>query len=185
MKITKMIWIYLVAGIMALVIVILGVARFQQVTEQERLKDELAMVQDRLVGLELGEAVTQKEQLQEKINQETTKLQDNLNIVAKPVNSISGEERLFALARDCKVIITEISASETYDTKLKGIPCTVFPVTTDVTGSTSDLVEFVTRLKTDFINSMVESVDIVVADEADKGSPSATIKLMIYTYKGG
>ncbi|MDD5287987.1 MAG: hypothetical protein PHY28_02605 [Dehalococcoidales bacterium] len=204
MKLTKTVWMCLGAGMLVLALALLGVARFQQITEQERLKDELAVVQNRLVGLELGQAITQKEQLQEQLNQENTKLQDIKNIVAKPVTSISGDERLFALARDCNVTITDISASETYDTKLNDIPSAAFSITANVNGSISDLVNFITRLKTDFINSMVESADITVPDETGTdlpsvtiepvdtiipeetgtGLPSAIIKLMIYTYKG-
>lgn len=203
MKLTRMAWIYLGTGVLTLVLVILAWTRFQQIAEQNRLKDDLALVQKRLAGLELGELAIQKGQLQEQVSQANSELQNTSKTLNQSTNSITGDERLFALAQQCQVSIVNISASEKHPVKLNGISCTAFPIEAKVEGTVEGLTDFVIRLKSYLINGEIESVDVRTSEASNvpdttttettvpattttetMAPASATIKLLIYNYEG-
>lgn len=184
MKLTKTLWIYLGTGILTLVLIILAWTRFQQIAEHDRLKQELTIVQKRLAGLELGELTIHKGQLQEQVSQANSELQKSISTLNQSADSISGDERLFALARECQVSIVNISASKTHPVKLNGIPCTAFPIEAKVEGTMEALTDFVIMLKSYLINGELESVDIRVSVTPETATASATIKLLIYNYEG-
>jgi hypothetical protein len=182
-KPTRQLWLLLGTGVMVIIVITLGMQRAQQITEQQRLKDDLANVQNRLAGLEIDLLVAQQEQLQKQITLTTTELDGIKNQVAVSIDSINTDQKLLSLALDCNVVITDFSAEETYAGELAGVSCYVLPVNTVVSGPQSNLINFVTRLKANFATCMVDSVEMTIPETSSEEQPSASIRLFIYTYK--
>jgi len=173
-KLSKTVMFCLGGGILLLAIAFLGIVRIQQVSEQQQLTDELKQVKNRLAGLGIPALQTQKEQLQKKIDEANAALQNNTPTLVQYMTSITGDETLYSLAKDCNIVVNDITATETADGNLNDLPCSVFSSELFVNGTLSDLVDFVTRLKTDFGNSVVESVNITLPSGGSSGTAATT-----------
>jgi hypothetical protein len=172
LKLSKTVLFCLGGGILLLAIAFLGVMRIQQINEQQQLTDELKQVKNHLAALGISTLQTQKEQLQKKIDEANAALNDNTPTLVQYMTSITGDETLFTLAKSCNLIVQDITATETADGKLNDLPCSTFSIEVFVDGTLSNLVNFVTRLKTDFGNSTVESVNIAEATKAITTTPA-------------
>jgi hypothetical protein len=175
LKLSKTVLFCLGGGILLLAIAFLGIVRIQQVSEQQQLTDGLTQVKTRLTGLGITTLETQKEQLQKKVDDANAALQDNTQTLVQYMTSITGDETLFSLAKDCNVVVQDITATETADGTLNNLPCSVFTTEVIVDGTLSDLVDFITRLKTDFGNSIVESVNIAPPSTGSTQGPTTSI----------
>lgn len=174
-KLSKTIWFYLGGGILLLAVAFLGVVRIQQDSEQQQLTNDLNQVKNRLAGLGISVLQTQKVDLQKKVDEAKIAQQDNTPTLVQYMTSITGDETLFSLAKRCNVAVQDITATETADGKLNDLPCSVFSSEVFVNGTLSDLVNFVMRLKTDFGNSMVESVNISLPSSGPSNTPAPTL----------
>lgn len=183
-KWNKKTWLMLSAAVLALAVIVLVVWRNQQVAEQTCLADKLSIVKNRLAALELDQLSIQKNQVLQQTDQIAADIASLKNQVGRSVNSIDASQQLYLLASECNVEITDISASEEYDGNLDGVPCTVMPVTATIKGNYLKLVDFIARLKSDFITCLVNSIDLTIAENPSQDTSSANVKLFIYTYKG-
>ncbi|MBN1643455.1 MAG: hypothetical protein JW856_01345 [Dehalococcoidales bacterium] len=201
LKLSKTVFIVLGAGIMVLAVAILIMTYSRQAAEQKRLKDEMAVSQDRLSKLELVQLISRKESLEEELNQVSSELQDIKDTVGLPINSISANDILFALARECNVTLTSSISSDVFTSRLNDIPCYILTMAISVEGELPDIVDFIFRLKTDFINGRVDSIGIstsgmpgetteitelleIIEETEGPSNPTASIKFTIYSYKG-
>ncbi len=173
-KLSKTVMFCLGGGILILALAFMGVVRVQQVSEQQQLTDELTQVKNRLAGLGIPALQTQKEELQNKIDETNAALQNNTPTLVQYMTSITGDETLYSLAKDCNIVVNDITTTETADGNLNDLPCSVFSSELFVNGTLSDLVDFVTRLKTDFGNSVVESLNISLPSGGSSGTTATT-----------
>jgi len=183
-KVSRKFWLVLGIGVLVILIATLWYLRNQQVAEQNRLSDDLSMVNSRLAGLELDQLSAQQLQLRDEIAATKTESLDLINKIGIPTDSIAISDTLYAIALKSGVVITNISASEEQTTKLANIPCRSIALETKVTGDWSKLVEFVSDLKSDFTTCLVETMTFTVSDQPLSNPSSVDIKLTVYTFEG-
>jgi len=153
-------------------------------------------------------------ELEDKLAQATSQLKTAKAVFPASVESIEVDELLFGMADDWGIEITSLTASEPGDLKVgvevemedievEDVTYLVTPFIIEVKGEVTDILNFIHAIVThrDFDTATVELVTITVPDpltEQEKGelteeqieereegeAPSATINLVIYSYKG-
>ena len=100
--------------------------------------------------------------------------------------SIEYDEELFLIADDYNLEVMNLTASEPHENKVEGIPFdnTVFEV--EVRGQVSNILSFINNVTTGgyFDSATVELVNMEVPKPDEDKTPSAVIKLVIYSYEG-
>jgi len=152
-------------------------------------------------------------ELEDKLAQATSQLRTAKAVFPAAVESIEVDELLFGIANDWGLEIISLTASEpsdlevavemeTEDIEVEDVTYLVTSFDVDVKGEVSDILNFIHTIVThrDFDTATVEIVSIVIPDpvseEEKEGlskeeieereemdTPSANIKLVIYSYK--
>ena len=105
MKFTKTSWIILSVGIFVIAFSSLGVARFQQVGEQNQLYDELSIAELSLNKFQLDDLSSQQEELEKQLSQTISQLETTKTKLTQPTESIAASDALFDIAKSCDVEI--------------------------------------------------------------------------------
>ena len=204
MKLGKTSWLIIVLGFFIIAFGSLGLARSQQVEEKSQLVDEITVAEKRLSNLQLKELYSQKEELEEQLNDTLSHLEVAKDALRQTIESADVTDSLFQIATASGVEITDISSLGIGEGELEDIACSVIKLTIMVTGDVPNLISYVTKLNTDFTTGLVTSAEISVlgeaqeemegeaeeeeegeeeeSEEADK--PTANIQLIIYSYEG-
>ena len=184
MKLSKTSWITLTVGICIIAFASLGFARFQQAQEQDQLREELSLGEQRLSKFQFEQLSSQQEELEKRLKLTTLQLGNTKAILSEPTKSIAATDTLFDIAKNCDVEVTEISSSDPTSGKLAEVTCSVLPVTVRVEGDVLSLINFIVELNSDFTTGVVEASSISVSEDAAEEMSSANIQLLIYTYEG-
>ncbi len=179
-KIGRKTWLFAGISVLFIFVIALGIYRTRQIAEQERLRDELTIVNNRLAALELEQLTIQQEQVLDQIRR-TTESVESLKIqIASPIDSIDASDNLFALAREIGVEVSDLSTDEAYKVNLAGVPCLVMPVSATLTGDWEKLVQYLYTLKTAFAKVLIDRAALDIGNE----TPTLKLTLLVYTYRG-
>jgi len=182
MKLGKTSLLLLIAGIIIVAFASLGVARAQQLQEQDRVSEELYLVARRLSTLRLEQLHTQHEELEKQLSQTTLQFEAVRAIFSQQIGSIGANDALFDIAQACGVEVTGITSSALLSGELEGVPCSVLTLGVSVEGDIPNLISFVLRVNGNFGSGAIDSVGINIPDETTEQRPAANIKLLIYNY---
>lgn len=183
MKLSKISWLILAAGIFIVVFASLGITRSQQLQEQEQLDDELTVAEMRLNKFQVKQLRQQQEELQKQMDESTMQLTAAKDKLRQTIDSINVTDEFFEIARSCGVEVVGISSSNIGSEELGNIVCSVITLNATVAGDTSNLISFVIRLNNDFTTGIVKSAQISIPEMADD-RPSANILMVVYAYGG-
>ena len=184
MKLTKKSWLLLTLGVFVITFAGLGAIQSQQVRQQKRLNEELALTELRLEGVQLEQLSAQQETLEKQLSQTISQSETAQAILSHPIGSITSSSTLFDIARDYGVEVTEFSSSGLASGDLAGIPCSVLTLNTRVEGDVSDLIRFITKLNREFTTGIIKSVEISMPETTGDAKSLANIQLVLYTYQG-
>jgi len=213
MKLGKTAWIILVTGIFVIASASLYWLYLQEEPKQEELNAQLSAVQAQLPNLAEQRASLESTltELEDNLAQATSQLKTAKAAFPALVESIEVDELLFGIADDWGLKITSLTASEPSDLEVEvevemedieveDVTYLVTSFAMDVKGEVTDILNFIHTIVNhrDFDTATVELVNIVVPEPIseeekeglteeeieEKEMPSATIKLVIYSYKG-
>ncbi len=184
MRLSKTFWLILGIGISVIVVGVLGWSYLDQRGEQKTLNESLSGAQTTLPML-----VSQRDDLESQLTQRKSELAQAESLLGEAkasfpesVESIEYGERLFKIAKSCKLEITMPRVTELRGEKVEGITYARTQFEVVVKGKVADILGFINTIATDkdFANATIESVTM----NFEGGKPSATIKLVIYGYQG-
>lgn len=184
MKFSKTSWLILTVGIPIIAFTSLGIARSQQIHEQNQLIEELSVAELRLNKFQLAELSSQHEELEKQLSETISQLETAKAMLSQPTESIAASDALLDIAETCGVKVTEVGSSGSVGGDLEGLICSVLPLTVKVEGDTFSLISFITKLNSDFMTGVVKSVNISIPQTTGEERPSANIQMVIYTYQG-
>jgi len=184
MKFTKTSWLILSVGIFVIAFSSLGVARSQQIGEQNQVYEELSIAELRLSNFQLDDLSSQQEELEKQLSQTISQLETTKTKLSQPTESIAASDALFDIAKSCDVEVTEISSSGPASGNLEGLTCSILPLTAKVEGETYSLIKFITKLNDDFTTGVVKVAELSIPETTCEDRPSAYIQMVIYTYQG-
>jgi type II secretory pathway pseudopilin PulG len=172
-------WI-LTIGILAVLLISLGVMYSRQKAEQSKLTANIAQAQQNF-----AEYDTQKKQAETRLSQANSDIAAAEGKFCEPVESIEINTALFQAAKDANVTITGLSSSVPADGELNGITFQVFSIAITAEGEVVPaLLNFSSKISKAFSTASIESVKINVP-EVEEGSESegkATITLILKIY---
>jgi len=183
-KLSKGSLLLLAVGLAIVIFTSLGVARAQQLKEQDRVNEELALVTRRLNIIQLAQLYSQYEELENQMSQTTSQLEAARAVLIQPIGSIDSSDTLFSIADSCNVEVMEMALMGPPSNELEGITCSVLAFSIGVEGYVPSLINFVNRVNSDFVTGTVESVNIHVSDNTTEQRSAAKIRLIIYSYQG-
>lgn len=187
MRLSKTAWLILGIGIFVIAFATLFMLHSQQSGEQEWLEDSLSVAQALWPELisEREDLESQLTQLESQLTQAKSSLSSSKARFPKSVQSIEYDEALFDIAEDCDLEIVKLTASEPTDQEVEDVTYAITSFEVEVRGEITDILDFINTIATDedFTNATIELVNIDTKLDEDK-KPSATIKLIIYGYKG-
>ena len=206
MKFGKVAQLVLAIGIFAIAIIFLYRMSQGRQDEHEQLTTQIAAAQAILPDLESEKAELESHlnQLQVEMNQAKVSLSKGKANFPDGIDSIRYDELLSQMARDRDLEMMRLSTSEP-GTKSEGdVTFTVTTFNMEVHGAVADIIDFIDAIAIgdDFTTATVELVSINIPEpltlqekeglteqegeeeEEELGSPSATIKMNIYTYEG-
>lgn len=197
-KLSKTSLVILIIGVIVVAFGILGVTRANQVKQQQRLDEELAMAEMLLSKIQLDGLRSQKDELEGRLEQAAPELETVSDDLNQPIDSITVVDSLFAVAGASGVEIVDLRSSQLGSGKLEGIDCSTIQLNMQVQGSVPDLIGFVIRLNNDFVTGVVELVQMdtqMYEDtegeleeepaEEDEEIPSVNIRMIVYSHQGG
>lgn len=203
MRIGKIAWLVLGIGILIIAAVTLYMVYSRQISQQEDLDASLSTAQSTLPKLvsERENLEGQLTQLKSGLAQAESSLSTAKKSFPESVESIEYGEILFQIADDSDLEITSLTSSEPSDETVEDITYWVTSFKVEVKGEVADILKFVNAIATgeDFTTATAEVVNIdipeplteeekeVLTEEEieEEEMPSASIKLVIYSYEGG
>ena len=165
MKLGKASWLILTVGIIVVAFGSLGMARAQQVGQHDQVEEEITVAERRLDNFQLKQLYTQKEELEERLEETVSQLKATKGELSQPIESIGVTESLFEIASANDVEITYISSSDISSDKLAGITSSIARISLSVKGDVPDLISFITALNNDFTTGVVMSAEITIQEQ--------------------
>ena len=192
MKLSRTAWLILGIGIFVIAFATLYMVYSRQSGEQEQLSDSLAAAQALLPRLivEREDVEDQLSQWESELAEATLSLNKSKTKFPKSVESIEYDEALFGIADGCDLEILSLTASEPRDKKVEDVTYAITSFEVKVEGEVADILDMVNTIATSehFTSATVELVNIDIPEPATEGEeaemPSATIRLVIYSYQG-
>ena len=188
MKLSKTaLWI-LGIGFFIITSAVLVMLHSGQSGDVEQLEDNLAVTQTVLTTLtsereDLDSLLTQ---LYDQLDEAEAAYSQSQANFPEAVMSIEHDEELFLIADDYNLEVMSLTASEPRENKVEGIPFdnTVFEI--EVRGEVSNILSFINNVTTGgyFDSATVELVNMEVPEPDEDKTPTAVIKLIIYSYEG-
>ena len=185
MKLSKTTWLVTGIGIFVVVGIGLGMVYYQQVGEQNELKDKLTLAQSNLEQVQLEELSSQRTELEGQLSKTTSQFEAVKAKLSQPVGSIAATDMLFDIAKAHGLKVTEITSPGPTSGSLEGVACSVLSLTATVEGDVTNLVSLVTELNSSLTTGVVESITIVIPETTSGEKASADIQLVVYLYQGG
>lgn len=184
MKLSKTSWLILSAGLFVVILAGLGVTRSQQLQEQTKLDEELAISETRLNKLQVTEMNQRLAELQEQLEESEARLTEAKDRMRQTVESIDVTDKFFVIAEYSGVEIMNITTSEIQSGNVESISAATINISAYVTGELDDLIDFVINLNSGYTTGVVTAADITIPEEDDESQPSASLQMIIYSYEG-
>ena len=194
MKISKASRWILTIGILAILLITLGVTYSRQKAEQGELTANIAQAQQTftIYSKQTAEHTAEKNDLEARLNEANSRIASAKDKFRYHTQSIEINAILFQAANSAAVTITELSSSLPEEEELNGITYHVFSI--DITAEASareivSLLNFSNKISERFSTATIESVEIIVpAKEDEEGEseemPTMKLRLKIYVYEG-
>lgn len=187
MKISKTSQWILTIGILAILLISLGVMYSRQKAEQVRLSTGIAEADQSLIKY-TTEYAAQKKDVEKRLNEANSRLADLQSEFRQYTESIEINEALFEAAEDTNVTITRLSSSVPKDEGLSGVTYRVFSLSITAEGEVVALLNFVNKLSGKFSAATIESVKMSVPEAVEEGGgeekSTIDLRLKIYAYEG-
>ncbi|MBN2186879.1 MAG: hypothetical protein JW732_05445 [Dehalococcoidia bacterium] len=187
-------WI-LTIGILAIILITLGVMYSRHKATQDELTANIAQAQQSFLkySQEAAEYTTQKNELEASLSEANSRIASAKDKFRQRTRtqSIEISEILFQAADSAAVTITELGCSPPQEEEINGITYHVFLI--DITAKASareivSLLNFSNKISDGFSTAATESVEITVPPEAEEEEgqemPSMELRLKIYFYEG-
>jgi len=181
-------WI-LTIGILAILLITLGVTYSRQKAEQSELTANIAQAHQTftIYSKQTAEYTAEKNALEARLNEANSRITSAKDKFRHHTQSIEINGMLFEAANNATVTITKLSSSLPEDEELNGITYQVFTLGVEATGEVVALLNFSNKISERFSTATIESVEISVprVEEGESEEmPTMKLRLKIYLYEG-
>jgi hypothetical protein len=179
LKISKTTRWILTIGILAILLISLGVLYGRQKAERSELSSDILPARQDFIKYTTQYAAQKKELegLEVRFNEASSRIASVQNEFRQYTESIEINEALFEAADDANVTITELTSSLPEEEELNGAVYQVFCIEVTAEGEVVALLNFSDKVSQRFSTSDIQAVGIEVPQK-----PSMTLSLKIYVY---
>ncbi len=185
-KVSKITWLILSAGLFLVIMVSLGVTRSSQQKEQNRLEEELILSTARIEKLETAEMRPQLEDIQRRVNEAKSQCIEAAQRLDQMIESVDVTDKFFAIAAHHGIQVDTMSNSRLSSQVVNGVELITATLSASVSGETSDIIDFIISLNDGYTTGYVQSAQINInCESSDHGIiTTANIQMVVYSYKG-
>ena len=189
LKLSKISWLILSAGLFLVVLVSLGVTRSGQLSEQNRLENELSISTARVEKIEVTDMRPQLDELLRRVGDAESQRNEAAARLDQMIESVDVTDKFFAIAGHNNVQIGTISNSQLSSQSISGVNCVTISIGASISGDISDVIDFIISLNdgytTGYVKSAQISTNVESSDNSTTTAPAtATIQMIVYSYKG-
>ena len=188
MKLSKTAWWILGIGFFIIASAVLVMLLSRQSGDARQLEDNLSVTQNLLTKLisEKEDLDSQFAQLENQLDEAESSSISGKAKFSKAVMSIEYDEEIFSIANDCNLEIMSLTSSEPRDVAVAEITYDTTRFEAEVRGNVADILSFINDIVMGgyFTTATVELVNLEVPEPGKGESPSAVIKIIIYSYEG-
>jgi hypothetical protein len=160
MKISKVTWIFVIIGIVAIAGASLGMAHSRQTEQQNQLQQQIAQAKQKAALINNNELLTRQSQLNQEIKSYDGQLESAQTKLMADEDSISAADRILATGRNFNLQVEVLTQPGLSNGDLAGADCDILEVSIQVSGNMTDINNFVKDLSRQFPTSIVTSVNI-------------------------
>jgi len=183
LKLSKKSLLIIITGIFTIILFGLWTVYSQQIGRQSQLSQEMTAAETKLTQFQVDSLPGRQGELEQQLGQTLAQSETARVVLSQPVGSITLTDTLLDIAEDHGVAVTEISSASLGSGDLAGLPCSVMPLSTTVTGNATDIVGFVLQVNDDFETCVINSVEIHL-NEMGSDEATAGIQMSVYTHQG-
>jgi len=184
LKISKVGWLILSAGIFVVVLAGLGITRSGQIKEQGKLGTDLATYQMRLDKVDTTQGQIQLDELKQQLADSEQQLTDVKNKLHQKIKSVDVTDKFFEIAGYYHVNVTIMGTTTIAKDNYQGVPCSIISLTGSANGDLPNIINFIAGLNNNFNTGFVQSAQIAISENATSTDSSASINLVVYSYEG-
>jgi hypothetical protein len=179
--ISKTSWMILGTGVFIIALAGLGVARSGQMQEQKKITEELALNTARLNNLQASPVDIQVNEFEETVKNAQSRTADIKAQLKQAILSVDVADKFYEIADYYSVNVTSMGTSTIAEQSFANIPCETISLSASVTGTMTDIVEFVKGLNDKFTTGFVRFAQL---DLQDPLLSMVSIQMIVYSYKG-
>ena len=184
MNVSKKTWLVIGTGVFIIALVAMGIISFRQVYEKNRLNKLLASSQSVLQRNQLESMSSQQTDLEERLNRTTPEFEAVKAKLSQPVSSTTAAAALFDVTEAYGLVVTEMTSSSQTNGSVGGATLSAMSMTARVEGDVSKMADFIAALNNFLKTSAIKSVELTIPETTNGDNASASIQLVIYTYRG-
>ena len=190
MKISKISWLFLIAGIVVIAALSLGMTHSSQSDQQRQLKDQLTAAQKSLDSLDTGALVAKQTQLNDEIAKAAAQVNATKGLLTSNWDGIDAISAVLGLAAQRNLDVPSINAAPVGAEQLGGAPCNTVSLNFQVAGTLPDVRDFILALTQKFPTAWVKSDQLDTQSAAEGATTEvfkdtkASVHMVIYSYGG-
>ena len=205
MRLSKIAWLILGAGVFIIGMVLLVMLYSNQASDEEQMEQSLAEAQALLPQLmaQKEDWQSQLNELQDQLALEVLALEESMARFPEVVESIEYSEELFMIAHDCGLEVIKIDSTAPHDEEVEDTPI-IYSVTnlevhvspaaappspltiTYLDDTVADMLDFIDIVVNGgyFTAATIEKLVLEIPELCEDEKPVAIIRLNIYAYEG-
>jgi len=184
LKLSKIAWLILAAGIFVVVLAGLGLTYSGQKKEQKTLSEELEVSRVRLEKTEDSTVQLQQiSQLEERLTDSKSRLEEAKQKMLQAILSVDVAEKFFQIAEASDVMVLSIGTTDIQPTKVSGVDCYKISIQGSVKGEFLKIIDFIINVNQNYITGYIKAAQVSVTTE-DTTDNTATIQVEVFSSKG-
>ncbi|MBI2854709.1 MAG: hypothetical protein HYX87_07310 [Chloroflexi bacterium] len=192
LKMSKSSYMSLAAGAFLVVAAGLGVGYRELSHRQELSAQELSETQKRLTTFASGKLATQMADLKDQLARTNSQMVAVKQKLTRTLESIGNSDEIYRIAKQTGVQVNQLTSKGIESQKLGATSFQILPLTVEVSGEVSNMVDFVLELNK-LSAGLIRSVDMDIPQKIARPGeqpgpserPSTIVELTLYSYYNG
>ena len=185
LKLSKTSILALASGVFLVGLLSLGITRFNQVSEQDDLNEEVSVSKMMLGSMDLTSQQLQLTELQEQYAEISSQIEDAKSRLVQSVISVDVTDKIYTIAEYYDVIINNITTTKNQTEVYAGIGCLSININAAISGEMTNVIDFIAGLNDNFDTGFVRSTHLTISDNTTESGTSANVMMVVYTLTGG
>lgn len=174
----------LAVGVFIVILASLGMARSNQMQEENQLDEQLLISEKRMGNLTVTELQAELEKLQAKLDKREAQISGAKTSLHQDIESVDVTDKFFVIAEESNVKVIALSTTVIVEMPLEDIICSMISLSATLQGDVPDLVGFITNVNEGYVSGYIDTAQIIIPEIEKDEEPLANIQMAVYSYEG-